>query len=86
MSEAGALIRTLQSSGIRLSINQEILKVDAPKRVLSEEIKSQIKTHKSDIIEYLKILVMRDFCGVCKSRLYEERNQWHCPKNCRRNI
>lgn len=49
------------------------------------EIRTQILRSESRNAESatLKKLTWFDLCAACKSVLYEERNQWFCPKNCR---
>lgn len=81
---ASELLTSLYSHNVNVWAENEKLKIDAPKGALSDEMKDQLRAHKAEIIEHLKMLAMRDFCGVCKARLIRQRNgEWNCPTvNC----
>ncbi|MFN8575542.1 MAG: MupA/Atu3671 family FMN-dependent luciferase-like monooxygenase [Candidatus Sericytochromatia bacterium] len=48
------LIQELSNKGIKLSLDNDDLKIQAPKGVISPEIKEQLSINKSEIINYLK--------------------------------
>lgn len=79
------LLRKLSSNDVKFSVGGNgNLKVEAPVGVLSDEHRKQLKIHKEEIIEYLRMLIWRDFCGVCHARLNElSTGEWECATtNC----
>lgn len=86
MSDAQKLLENLQISGVKVSVIGSDLKIIPPgKRRFSPEIVIELKAHKQEIInlissaENIEPDPLRDFCGVCGSRLFEQNFQWHCP-------
>ena len=81
---AEILLENLLINNVQVSVVDGNLKVISPNRKLLPEIKVQLKNHKAEIIQLISSeekqeVTWFDLCAVCKSPLYEQRNQWHCP-------
>lgn len=54
MQVVSELLSRLQSLGIRISLKEEQLHLDAPKSALTEALRKEISTHKQELLQYLK--------------------------------
>jgi hypothetical protein len=74
---APQLIETLSASGIRLSAANNKLQVDAPRGLLTIELRAELTNHKAELLQ----IVATAFCKICKAPLLKDNNGRHswCP-------
>jgi Condensation domain/AMP-binding enzyme/TubC N-terminal docking domain len=54
MSNASELLKQLRALGVQLTLEGEVLRLNAPKGALTADFQAQLKTHKPEILELLR--------------------------------